>query len=106
MTRSTLTSGPLLSTSQDTDNRELGEFYQKMKTFARVDPGVFVADYELQKSKVLSEKYASFTGTVGLYEAWTAAHCDVYRLPEVYMSTPLGLFLQKGSPYYDIFSKE
>ena len=96
----------IIITSQETEYRELREFYQKMKTFAQADPGVFVADYELQKSKVLGEKYASFTGVVGLYEAWTAAHCDVYRLPEVYMSTPLGLFLQKGSPYYVIFSKE
>ena len=77
-----------------------------MKTFARADPGVFAADYELQKSKVLGGRYAYFTGAVGLYEAWTAAHCDVYRLPEVYMSSPLGVFLQKRSPYHDIFSKE
>ena len=55
---------------------------------------------------MLNGNYATFTGTAGLYEAWTAEHCDVYRLPEVFMSFPLGLFLQKRSPYYDIFSKE
>ena len=77
-----------------------------MKTFAQADPGVFAADYQLQKSKVLGGRYASFTGTTGLYDTWTAEHCDIHRLPEVYVSSPLGLFLQKGSPYYDLFAKE
>ena len=77
-----------------------------MKAFAPADPAVSFGDFERQGSRVMGGGYASFTGVVGLYEAWTAAHCDVRRLPEVYMAFPLGLFLQRRSPYRQIFSKE
>ena len=98
-------SHPCPCVCQETDNRELQQFYTKMKTFSLADSDIFADDLG-QKSKVLSEKYASFTGTLGLYEAWAAAHCDVYRLPEVYMTFPVGVFLQKGSPYSDNMSKQ
>ena len=63
-------------------------------------------DLEVQKEKVLHEKYVFFTGSRDLYDAWHSESCDVTMISAPFLTTRKVFYLQKGSPYTKILSDE
>ena len=56
-------------------------------------------DFNVHLDKVAKGRYAYFSANSLRFEALAARHCDITIIPESYMSTAFGFYLQKGSPY-------
>ena len=91
---------------QSSQNPEFQAFYRGAKAFAASDPTVLSRDYEVQKHKVFTQRYAYFTATIELFEKWSSQVCGLTLIPETYMTFSVGPFLRKGSPYTRLVSDE
>ena len=74
--------------------------------FAQTDPTVLSPDFHVHLDKVAKGRYAYFSANSLRFEALAARHCDITVIPESYMTTAFGFYLQKGSPYARLFSDQ
>ncbi|KAK7116100.1 hypothetical protein V1264_001845 [Littorina saxatilis] len=94
----------LLKNSTVVDYRR---FYKKVLEFAKEDPDVLSSDILVHKMKAIHEDYASLQGSSLLSSAWSIESCGrLTVLPEKLSTTSTGFYLQKGSPYTRIISKQ
>ena len=62
-------------------------------------------EYE-QMAKVVQGNYGLFSSSSTRYDVLAANYCDIKCLPDVQMTSSIGFYLQKCSPYTKLISDE
>ena len=61
-------------------------------------------DTEIQKLKVVNERYVFLAGTMTLVDTWAKDHCGLVTIPLMPFANVL--YLQKHSPYAAMISQQ
>ncbi|KAK7489271.1 hypothetical protein BaRGS_00019523, partial [Batillaria attramentaria] len=93
----------LLKASKDASYQQ---YYRGAVTQAESNPSVLSRNIEDHLAKVLEGKYAYIASTMEYYERLSAESCDIAMIPGTGMTSSTGFYLQKGSPYTSMVSKE
>ena len=90
---------------QDSTIKEYQQYYQGALRFSQSDPTTLSPDIEVHKEKVLRGRYALYLATSEQYIQMLSKSCHLAKIPEVFQTTSIGLYLQKGSPYTKLISQ-
>ncbi|KAK7489245.1 hypothetical protein BaRGS_00019497, partial [Batillaria attramentaria] len=82
------------------------QYYRGAIKQAESNPSVLSRNIEDHLAKVLEGKYAFAASTMEYYERLLAESCDIAMIPGTGMTSSTGFYLQKGSPYTSMVSRE
>ncbi|KAL8594371.1 hypothetical protein ACOMHN_032958 [Nucella lapillus] len=80
------------------------QFYEGSVRFSQVDPEVFSPDQDVQLRKVLEGGYAYLSGLGRYMDYWQSIHCHLQGFRVHGLLKPAVFYLQKHSPYTQLFS--
>ena len=91
---------------QTSTNKDYQTFYQKMLQFATDDPGVFVkGDNSAALARHMARDSYVALFPHAIFKALKYDNCELIAAQERLFPDTLVIYLQKESPYTDVFSK-